>query len=220
MMKQIIHNFYKVTPDYWMMLLNLFFMKVGQFMLLPFLAIYLSKNTSIHYATIGLIIGVGPFIYGITGFISGILIDRFGVKKTMIFSLVVGGLTTFFFFYATSVAWLLLMSAMVGITRSIFDIASKSYNLTGVSLDDRKIYFSLRFMTVNCAAAIGPVIGAYFAENNSILSFKIIGIFYCVLSVMAAFMFNDVKTSTQISRELVLGKVFKLARVARIKFSF
>lgn len=180
-----------IQMDYHLMLATLFIMKVGQFMLLPFLAIYLARNAHLTPAVIGLIIGIGPVIYGITGFAAGVWVDRFGVKKVMTTSLFLGGMTIYLFFSSRSLVWYFLMNALTGLTRSFFDVGSKSYGIAGFSIELRRICFSLRFMVINSAAAIGPVIGAYFASTNSLVSFKLIGVLYFILGILAVFILND-----------------------------
>ncbi len=173
------------------MLTTLFLMKVGQFMLLPFLAIYLVKNSHLNTIIISFIIGSGPFIYGITGFAAGVLVDKFGVKRIMILSLLLGGLCSYFFFFSQTALWYFLINVLTGITRSLFDVASKTYGISGTTSDLRKLCFSLRFMVVNSAAAIGPIIGAYFATRNSLLSFKIISMLYIFLGLLSIFILRE-----------------------------
>lgn len=169
------------------MLITLFFMRTGQFMLLPFLAIYMARYSHASPALIGLVIGSGPFIYGATALGAGVFVDRFGVKNLMVLSLLIGGITFFFFFYKHTVFWCLSMNILTGITRAFFDVGSRSYGIAGISLPVRKLCFSLRFMVINTAGAIGPVAGAYFAATNSTISFKLIGLLYVASSVLSMF---------------------------------
>jgi len=174
-------------------------MKIGQFMLLPFLAIYLSKYSCASPSVIGVTVGIGPFIYAITGIVSGVFVDRFGVKKVMMCALFLGGVAIFFFFQEHSVSWFFLMNSLTGATRAFFDIGSKTYGVSRISVEQRRIFFSLRFMVSNGAAAIGPIIGAYFALTNSFLAFKITGILYFALSVLASFFLRDTNKKEQLS---------------------
>jgi MFS family permease len=193
----LLQEFHHITLDYALMLVMLFFMRAGQFMLLPFLAIYLAKFSNTSPAIIGLTIGIGPFVYGVANLCAGILVDRFGAKKIMAAALLLGGATFFAFFYQQTIVWCFLMNALTGITRGFFDISSKSYNIAGLSFEQRKTSFSLRFMAVNSAAAIGPIIGAYFAAANAIISFKIVGLFYIFLGIVSIFFLKNIKNPAQ-----------------------
>jgi len=182
-----VQEFRHVTRDYQLMLLTLFLMRAGQFMLLPFLAIYLSRYSNATPILIGITIGIGPLIYGVAGVNAGIIVDRFGAKNVMVVSLFISALTISAFFFVHSIAWCFLMNALTGVTRSFYDISTKSYGVANLSRDQRRISFSVRFMVVNSAAAIGPIAGAYFATTNSLVSFQIIGILYFILAVYSFF---------------------------------
>ena len=184
-------EFKHVTSDYRLMLITLFFMRAGQFMLLPFLAIYLSRFSDASPVLIGITVGIGPLIYGTAGVSAGIFVDRFGAKNVMVASLLLGAITISAFFYMHSIVGCFLMNALTGATRSFFDIGTKSYGIANLSLDQRRISFSLRFMVINSAAAIGPVMGAYFAATNSLVSFQIIGVSYFLLAILSLFMLKN-----------------------------
>jgi MFS family permease len=198
-------EFSHITNGYKLMLLTLFFMRAGQFMLLPFLAIYLSRYSSASPIEIGMTIGIGPLIYGATGINAGILVDRFGAKNTMVGALFISSITLTAFMSVQSVLWCFMMNAITGFTRSLFDISTKSYGIHHLTLDQRRITFSLRFMSVNSAAALGPVLGAYFAVSNSIGLFRIAGFVYFVLAVFSIFYLQrDEQTASQIGgREML-----------------
>jgi len=201
-MKKIIpflHDFQHITLDYSLMLIMLFFMRAGQFMLLPFLAIYLTKFSHASPAVIGSAVGIGPFVYGVASILAGVFVDRFGSKKIMISALFLGGATFFAFFYQQSIVWCFFMNALTGITRGFFDVSSKSYGVAGLSAHQRKMTFSLRFISVNSAAAIGPIIGAYFATNNATISFKIVGLFYILLGIAGMFFIKNIRTHSYVN---------------------
>lgn len=177
----------ELSPDYRIMLLMLLLMKAGQFMVLPFLAIFLATQSGFSASAIGFIVGSGPFVYAFAGLFAGVFSDRFSPKTTMIAAQVAGGISIFFFFSFNSFAWYLFANVMTGLSRAFFDIGSKAYKVFGLSLHERRLRFSLRYMIINTAAAIGPAAGAYFAAIHSYVSFKIIGVLYVLLALLAAF---------------------------------
>lgn len=198
-------EFLQLTRNFRLMLFALFFMKIGQFMLLPFLAIYLSKYSYISPSMIGITVGIGPFIYAVICVIAGVSVDRFGVKTVMIFSLFFGGLAIFFFFYGNNIRWFFLMNALTGASRAFFDISSKTYGISKLSIEQRKTCFSLRFMVSNSAAAIGPVIGAYFASHDSFLLFKITGALYFLLGILSVFFLKTTNNQKRLDTSNKIG---------------
>src|SRR3990167_8093945 len=180
-----------VTIDYWVMLVMLFIMKVGQFMMFPFLAIYLSSYAHISAAIIGVVVGVGPVVYGVVSLVAGVFVDRYGVRRAIAFSLFFSGILIYFFFYQHSIIWFFIMSALTGATRSFFDVGFKAYKISEATPEMRRFYFSLRYSVANSAAAVGPVLGAYFATSNSNLPFKIICITYLILFGISMIVLHD-----------------------------
>lgn len=208
---EYVNNFKSINTDHKVMFLSIFFMKIGQFMLLPFLAIYLTKSSNLSLVAIGLIIGSGPFVYSVTGLWAGVLIDRFDVRIAVIFSLLLGGLSLFFFFQIQHIFWFILMNILTGIARAFFDVASKTYGLSSLNMEMRKFCFSLRFMMVNSAAAIGPAIGAYFATRDSLSCFKIIGLLYFLLGLLSPFILHSTnKNEISENRALNLAALFNI----------
>lgn len=181
----------QIQKDHWLMLVTLFLMKAGQFMSLPFLAIYLVKNLSSSPSIISFVIGVGGFTYGVSGLVAGMLVDRIGIKKSLILALLLGGGALFSFFSIHNVTWYILMSILIGIGRAVFNVGSKAYGVTKTTHEQRRFTFRLRSMCTDSAAALGPLLGAYFATHNYFMVFKIIGIIYGILALISLFMLEN-----------------------------
>jgi len=189
---------FRLLPrDNYLMILAVFFMKAGQFMIMPFLAIYLQHFPNATPTKIGIAIGLGPLVYGFFSPLGGWLVDRFGPSRMTILAQVLGALNIYFFFAIENWHYCFLMSALLGLTRCVFDISSRTYRLLGQSLQARRFAFSLRFTAINTAAGIGPIVGAVFATHHSLVIFKIIGVWYLVLSLLSwRFLKNDPSNST------------------------
>lgn len=179
----------KIRKDYYLMVFALFFMKTGQFMSLPFLAIYLRH--SLTPSLIGLVIGVGAFTYGFSGILAGIVADKLGVKKSLTLALIIGGVALLCFFLIHQIIWYIVMSIVFGIGRSIFNVSSKAYGVTTYEPKVRRLCFSVRNMMVDAAAGVGPLIGAVFAVRGSTYAFPVVGIVYFVLAVFAIIFLKD-----------------------------
>jgi MFS family permease len=207
----LLQEFQHITLDYVLMLFMSFFMRTGQFMLLPFLAIYLTKISHATPVIIGIAVGIGPFVYGIANVYAGVFVDRLGAKKVMVGALLFGGAAFFAFFYQQTIAWCMLMNSLTGITRAFFDIGSKAYGIAGLCFEQRKISFSLRYMAINSAAAIGPIVGAYFAATNAIISFKFVGLLYIFLGTLSIFLLKNIKNISQ-NTTAAFGSLIKIFR--------
>jgi len=183
--------FREIKKDYYLMAISVFLMKTGQFMSLPFLAIYLYKYLS--PANIGLVIGLGALVYGFFGVAAGLIADKMGIKKSLILALIISGIALLLFFKISALWWYLFMSVVFGIGRSIFNVSSKAYGASyGAPI--RRLCFSLRNMMVDAAAAIGPLLGAGFAIKKSAGIFAIIGILYFTLALISTITLKEANT--------------------------
>jgi MFS family permease len=190
-MQALASKFKQVSKDYYLMLIAMFLMKTGQFMLLPFLAIFLIKTTHISPSEIGVVIGFGAFVYGAFSLAAGVLTDRLGVKKVLIGALILGGISLFFFFSVHSVVWYISMNVLTGISRSLFNVGGKSYGVAELSFEMRRFCFSLRSMATNSGASVGPLFGAYFAIHSRLGVFPVIGALYLALGFICILILKD-----------------------------
>lgn len=181
----MLQNFKQIPTDNYLMLIAVFFMKAGQFMIMPFMAIYLQHFPHSSPTKIGIAIGLGPIAYGLFSPICGWLVDRFGARNITIFALLSGALNIYFFFAVQLWWYCFLMSVIIGVTRSLFDISSRTYRIIQHNLELRRFFFGLRFTVINAAAAFGPFIGALASRSHSTLLFKLVGLCYLVMGFVS-----------------------------------
>jgi MFS family permease len=179
--------FKQIPRDNYLMLVAVFFMKAGQFMIMPFMAIYLQNFPHASPTKIGIAIGLGPLVYGCFSPLGGWLVDRFGCRRMSVLALI-GSAFNIYFFFALHLWWYcFLMSALLGFTRCIFDVSSRTYRMHQQSLNIRRFFFGLRFTVINSAAAIGPFAGAVAATTHSLFVFHFVGIGYLLMSGLTWF---------------------------------
>lgn len=219
-----------LEADRQLILLVTFLMKIGQFMALPFIAIFLTKNSHATAEVIGLILGIGPLMYGLSGLPTGLLVDKIGAKNAIIISLIICGITSYLFFYSFSLTYIFIINAINGFSRTLFDVSAKSYGAYNIDVKIRKIYFGWRFIAVNAAGGLGPALGGYFASINSTFSFELTGIIYLMISVIIFFLLaaethhlsDNSKQSLDIKliiRDSSLAKLFCVSFIMWVTYS-
>jgi MFS family permease len=162
-----------------------FCMRAGQFMSMPFLAIYLAKAGFLTSSQIGLVLGISGLFLSLTGFINGMYVDRHSYRKTLIVSLVLAGLCYFGFAVSINLFYgLLLLNAALGWFRSFAEISAISILISNTRSDDLSFAYSVRFIGANLGVALGPLIGALMAVHHSLVIFYIAGIVNIGLAVM------------------------------------
>ena len=200
----------QISQDYWLMLVLVFLMKAGQFMLLPFLAIFLATKTHATPAMIGLAIGLGPIAYALSGPFWGYLVDRLGAHAAISISVFFAALLFIIFNLYDTVFYITCINIAVGFSRSLFDTATRSYRIHDMNLEQRKLAISLRFTCVNAAAALGPAVSVNFIFKGASALFISVGISYLILSIWAWFLLKNKSTFFKPEKPLRITKVFGL----------
>jgi MFS family permease len=167
-------------PIVWTLLAGTIFARGASFMTMPFLAIYLSRNLDMHPILIGITIGISPLTGTIGGFIGGHLSDRFGRKPIMISALFVWSGVFYAFSMANVPLAFILLNALNGLCRSFFEPTSQALIADLTPKEIRMRAFSLRYTAINIGAAIGPLLGAYFATKSADITFLITGTMYLI----------------------------------------
>ncbi|MFD0698629.1 MDR family MFS transporter [Paenibacillus sp. GCM10027628] len=152
-------------------------------MSLPFLAIYLSRNTSMSEVMIGVVIGMGALAGTVGGFVGGTLSDRFGRRIIMLAALFGWAFVFTGFAFVKLPIWFMLLNMLNGLCRSFYEPVSQALMADLTEPAKRLKVFSLRYMAINVGAAVGPLLGSFFATMDGSLPFLITGIVYFVYAV-------------------------------------
>ena len=157
-------------PIVWQLLIGMMFSRTASFMTLPFLAIYMQNELQAPALLIGLAVGISPLTSTFGGFIGGFLTDKFGPKQILLISLV-GWMMAFFGFAWSQSVWLFIVwNALNGLSRAFFEPSSQALMIAFTPQEKRRRLFSIRYMMINFAAVIGPLVGVYIAQADMRLS--------------------------------------------------
>ena len=145
-------------------------------MVLPFLALYVTKTLGRDPTDAGLVIafyGIGAFI---TAPLAGKLSDKFGELTLMKISLIGSGI--FLFIISQITNYYLLLGTMVvwAAVGEAFRPASLSFISNETTPEQRKTGFALYRLAINLGMSIGPAVGGVLSEINFSLLFYINGI--------------------------------------------
>jgi MFS family permease len=165
-----------------------FLIRVGQFMSLPFLAIYLARDGLLTPSQIGMVLGISGLVTSVTGLFNGMYVDRSAHKNTLIIALLLAGLCYFGFAFSMHLFYgLLLLNAALGWFRSLAEISAITMLVTHTESGNLSYAYSARFIGANLGVALGPLIGALMAGNQSLLIFFIAGALHIGLGLAILF---------------------------------
>ncbi|WP_186241529.1 MFS transporter [Mycobacterium simulans] len=142
-----------------LLMINQLGINMGFFMLMPYLADYLSGPLGLAAWAVGLVIGVRHFSHQGMFFVGGTLADRFGYKPPIVagclmqtggFALLVVG---------RSLPSLLIAAAATGFASALFSPAVRAY-LTAESGDRKVEAFALFNVFYQAGILLGPLVGS------------------------------------------------------------
>lgn len=167
-------------PIVWSLVIGTVFVRAASSMSMPFLFLYLSNNTDMDLATIGLTIGAGPLAGTVGGFIAGTLSDRIGRRRVMIGALYVWTLVFVGFAWSQNPLVLLVLNMAGGLCRSFYEPVSQALMADVTPPEKRFRVFGLRYTAINIGVAVGPIVGAVLAKTSVALPFMATAIIYLI----------------------------------------
>ncbi|CAG7625578.1 Multidrug resistance protein MdtH [Paenibacillus solanacearum] len=158
--------------------------RMASSMSMPFLAIYLSRESQLSPLLIGAIIGLGSLAGTAGGFVGGALSDRFGRKAIMMTALL--GWVVVFAGFALAKATLafMLLNMLGGLCRSLYEPVSQALMADVTEKEKRLKVFSLRYIAINVGVAAGPLLGAYVGAFEAWLPFLVTAVIYFIYAVI------------------------------------
>ncbi len=165
-------------------------------MVVPFLAIYLSKLNSLSAIEVGSIMGTAFWCQRAGSLLGGILSDYVHIKKTMLLGLAMripGYLTIGF----THNFYILLLSCIfIGLGSSMYFPAAKSFLVKNVSTADKVDILATRAIFANIGTAIGPLLGMLILKIHPHLLFSLVGFIFVLLFLLNCTLKESPGTST------------------------
>ena len=179
-------NTYREFPDtFWVITFSSFIDQIGGFMMMPFIAIYMTQAFGISMVEVGLvfiIVGVGNMLGGMIG---GALTDKIGRKVCALFGLLISGLFSIGFIFINTVTALYVLVGLMGLLGSLGGPARQAMLADILPKEQRTEGFAILRVIVNLSATIGPALGGLLAATN----FKYIFLADAITSFITAIIF-------------------------------
>lgn len=151
-------KFYSFDLPARLLMINQFGINLGFYMLMPYLAGYMSGPLGLATWMVGLVLGVravsqqGMFLFG------GLLADRIGYKPPIVAGCMLRTGAFALLAFATSLPALLIASAATGLAGALFNPAVRAY--LAESAGERRVEaFALFNMSFQAGILVGPLVG-------------------------------------------------------------
>nr|WP_058044085.1 MFS transporter [Streptomyces roseifaciens] len=162
---------------------NQFTINLGFYMLMPYLAQYLSGNLGMAAWTVGLILGVRNFSQQGMFFFGGTLADRFGYKPMIITGLMLRIVGFAVLGLVDSLPALLAASAATGLAGALFNPAVRAY-LAHDARERRVEAFALFNVFYQAGILLGPLVGVALTGVSFRLTCLVAAGVFTVLSIV------------------------------------
>jgi len=166
-------------------------------MVIPFLALYLTKKIGVSPAEAG----TALLVYGAAAFIAapltGKLSDKLGALKVMKFALFGSGIIFFLYSFITNYYWILAASFILAAVNESFRPANLSMITEIVTPSQRRMAFALNRLAINAGMSIGPVIGGFL----TLIDYHYLFYANAVASIAAGIYFGSIKWSSLAGKE-------------------
>jgi predicted MFS family arabinose efflux permease len=181
-------------------------------MVIPFLALYLTKKIGVSPTEAG----TALLVYGAAAFIAapltGKLSDKLGALKVMKFALFGSGVLFFAFSFITNYNWILVATFFLAAVNESFRPANLSLITEIVAPSQRRMAFALNRLAINAGMSIGPVIGGFL----TLIDYHYLFYANAVASIAAGIYFNSVKWSSLAGTE---KEIVVEENISKIKFA-
>ncbi|MFF9690036.1 MFS transporter [Streptomyces sp. NPDC014623] len=149
------------------LLLSSFLIPLGSFMVLPFMSVFLHERLGMGLGTVGVVLAVASLVQFSGGIAGGALADRIGLRRTMLWALIVR--TAGFVGLLLALRWPPLAVGALILTccgAALYLPANKAYLIHGVEDERRPAYLSAGNAALNAGMAMGPLIAGPFVLSS------------------------------------------------------
>ncbi|MFE2194177.1 MFS transporter [Streptomyces olivaceus] len=160
-------SLFPLTGPLRFLLLSSFLIPLGSFMVLPFMSVFLHERLGMGLGAVGVVLAVASLVQFSGGVVGGALADRIGLRRTMLWALVVR--TAGFAGLLLALRWPPLAIWALVLTccgAALYLPANKAYLVHGVDDERRPAFLSAGNAALNAGMAVGPLIAGPFVLSS------------------------------------------------------
>ncbi|WP_236239471.1 MFS transporter [Streptomyces sp. CC228A] len=149
------------------LLLSSFLIPLGSFMVLPFMSVFLHERLGMGLGTVGVVLAAASLVQFSGGVAGGALADRIGLRRTMLWALLVR--TAGFAGFLLALRWPPLAVGALILTccgAALYLPANKAYLVHGVADERRPAFLSAGNAALNAGMAVGPLVAGPFVLSS------------------------------------------------------
>ncbi|WP_176560345.1 MDR family MFS transporter [Brevibacillus dissolubilis] len=165
-MKRLFQVFNQYDDAIWVRVCGTFLTKIAQFMMYPFLVLYMTEKFDSPVTVVTAIIGLESIAGFLINLFLGGLSDRVGRKLTMMVSLAVQAICLTGFIFADSLWLFAVLIVILGAGSYIFFPAADAQIADSVPVEKRAKVYAMLGTAASLGIAVGPIIGLFTFQAN------------------------------------------------------
>jgi MFS family permease len=179
--KKIYHEFPRL---FWIVVAVSFIDRIGNTLLFPFFALYITQKFSVGMTQAGILLGMSSLFGLIGSTIGGALTDKFGRKQLILFGLVFSAISSLSLGLVDSLSAMYPLMIFVGLLSSVSHPAHDAMIADILPDKQRQEGFGILRVVGNLSWIIGPTIGGFLANINFFYLFLIDAVISCIVAAI------------------------------------
>jgi MFS family permease len=179
--KKIYHEFPRL---FWIVVAVSFIDRIGNTLLFPFFALYITQKFSVGMTQAGILLGMSSLFGLIGSTIGGALTDKFGRKQLILFGLVFSAISSLSLGLVNSLSAMYPLMIFVGLLSSVSHPAHDAMIADILPDKQRQEGFGILRVVGNLSWIIGPTIGGFLANINFFYLFLIDAVISCIVAAI------------------------------------
>ena len=191
--RKVYHEF---PHQFWVVVITSFIDGIGNTMVFPFFALYITQKFHVGMTQAGLLLGAFSLAGLVGGGLGGALTDKFGRRKLILFGLVFSAISTILLGVTNSLLLMYPISMMIGLIGSIAGPAHGAMIADILPEAKRSEGFGILRVVGNMTWIVGPTIAGFVASKSFLALFLTDAVISCIVALIVYRFIKETKPST------------------------
>lgn len=182
MITQFKKTYHEFPTNFWVIVLARFIDGLGNTLLFPFFALYITQKFGVGMTQAGVMLGASSLAGLFGGMLGGALADKFGRRSIILFGLVFSAVSSIALGLTNDLSLMFALSIFVGLIGSIGHPAHGAMVADVLPEEKRQEGFGILRVVGNMSWLIGPIIGGFVATRSFLALFITDAVISCIVA--------------------------------------
>ncbi|HSM71498.1 MAG TPA: MFS transporter [Anaerolineales bacterium] len=184
MFTQLRKTYNEFPSRFWVIVLARFIDGIGNTLLFPFFALYITQKFNVGMTQAGVMLGASSLAGLFGGILGGALADKFGRRSIILFGLVFSAVSAIALGITNNLELMYIVAIIVGLVGSIGHPAHGAMVADILPEDKRQEGFGILRVVGNMSWLVGPTIGGFVASRSYLALFISDAVISCIVAVI------------------------------------